>query len=526
MLKSKDWRSKLAKTPSREEELIAKKLEKTRREKARRSYRAFRTYLDPKFIEAPHNIYLAEKLEDVEAYVRTGGKEGINRLIAQLPPQYGKSKDIARNFVAWFLGRNPNCHVAIVSYAANLADKHSAYVRDLVKNDLYQNVFGKRSVKEEPVDVDEKNASRNDWSIGGDYSGGCISRGIGGGLSGHPVDLLIIDDPTPDIDTARSKNHQSELQNWMDSVGIPRMSEFGAIILVHTRWDSNDLIGQQLKKMAGGDPNVTQWDVVFLPELALEKDEYPSTPEKFRENLSMGFYIPMGGDQLGREPGQCLWPARYSQVYVERKKADAEPSTFAAVDQQLPRPFTGGFFDERDVKILDPMVLVPTWTWCCYVDLAIGENSRSDWNAALPITLAPESGDLIVRDMLHIQQLDKFLKFLKESMLKPENHHVIWGIEATAFQTQIWKDFLADRTLAAVAIKKMVPNESKEDRITRVSLRAKDGKFGLIRGPWNLDAKKQLMEYPHGGHDDIADSIAGGLWMIAEIGKVKESRIL
>ena len=85
---------------------------------------------------------------------------------------------------------------------------------------------------------------------------------------------------------------------------------------------------------------------------------------------------------------------------------------------------------------------------------------------------------------------------------------------------------MKDPTLAMVAITKEIPTDSKEDRAMRVSLRAKEGHFGLVRGQWNIVARRQLLEFPFGQHDDIVDTVSGGQWMIAKHAQKRESKIL
>lgn len=499
------------------------------RELARRHYKYYRHYVRPKFKDGPHNLLLAKELELVELFIRTRGKEGNGRLIICMPPQYGKTTDIGRLFPSWVIGKNPWVHAGIISYGADLADKHSAAVRDIVLSDDYRNIFGTYSFAEEPVMLSDDSASKSDWSLALPNEGGCLSRGIGGGLSGNPLDLLIIDDPTKDIDDGRSEVHQKKLENWFDSVAMARLSEWGACIIDHTRWDPNDLIGQILQRMANGDPNIDQWRVIFLPALALNEDEYPKTEEEFRNNLSNGFFIPMSGDPLRRKPGQALWPYRYSQGYVEKTKATVEaksPYTFASVYQQLPRPFSGGMFDPQDIREVDVSILNPEWTWVCYIDLALGRNKRSDFNAACIETISPDSGDVIIRDMLRVRELDKFLKFMKLWMLKDENKKVLWGIEDVAFQTLAFQNFWTDPTLATVAMVKFpVPEGSKQDRAMALSLRAKEGKLCVVKNPvWNSPFKNQLMAFPFDAHDDIVDSASGGLHIMAKYGSGEKKK--
>ncbi len=504
------------------------KIEDAKRELAKRSYVDFRRYMAPWYVDARHNLYTAEKLEEVEKFIRTGGKEGIGRLIICKPPQYGKSQDAARLFPAWVLGRNPDKRIAITSYASSLSDGHSGAVRNYVQSQRFQNVFGKTSTVDTPVEVSDDSASKSDWDLAEPHRGGCVSRGIGGGLSGKGADLLIIDDPTKDIEEARSEVHQRKVMDWFESVAYQRLSHGGAIVIIQTRWDPDDLVGQLLKKMGSDDPNAETWEVVFQPALALETDEYPTTFEQFRENLLRGVFIPMGGDQLHRQPGEALWEWKYSKLYIEKKKSNLSAYVFSSLDQQLPRAFSGGMFDECDIRIMEPAEVPPNLRWFGYIDLALGKNIRSDFNAVMLVALRQEPPDLICRDLYREQVLNTFLRNLKKLMLDQQNKGVTWGIESTAFQTLVFEKFRGDAELAMVRIVEVIPTESKEDRAEMVSLRGKEKHLWLVRGEWNKTAIREMTFFPYGKHDDVVDTLSGGQLMIAKYSKEKhrESNIL
>lgn len=504
--------------------------EVARREKARRHYKDFRSYVAPWFVDAPHNLLLADVFEQVERYVASEGREAreYGRVIISMPAQYGKSSDAAQLFPSWLLGRNPNKRVGITSYASSLSDGHSLFVRDMITSDLFQNVFGSKSRKLVPVSLSEDEASRSDWKLAAPFRGGCVSRGIGGGFSGKGVDVLIVDDPTKDIKEARSEIHQKELTDWYESVAYQRLSKGGAIIIIHTRWDPNDLAGQLLKKMASDDPKAAQWKVIYLPALALEPDEYPKDEKAYRENLLKGFCIPMGGDMLGRKPGEALCEFLHPLETILTKKANVSPFVFAAMDLQLPKSFTGGSFDEGDIKIMDPLAVPAGLNWFAYVDLALGKNIRSDFNCVMPGAIDKDTSNYIMRDLYREQNLDKFLKELKKRMLLESNKGVVWGIEGTAFQTLVFKQFRADEELAALKIMEILPTESKLDRAESASLRSKDGHLWLVRAEWNRTAIREMTLFPLGQHDDVVDSASGNLLVMAESAKKKhlEAKIL
>lgn len=493
--------------------------ERARRELARRRFKPFCHYIDDKYEDALHQELLGFYLEQVELYIETKGERGISRLIVEEPPRYGKTDQSAKKFPAWVLGRLPDTKIIIGSYASDLAEESSEAVRNIVKGNEYQNVFGKDSNLEKPVILSDESQAKDRWHLAEPHRGGVNAAGIGGGLTGKGAHLFIIDDPYKTRDDAESEAYRKRVINWYQSVVYQRLEKGAAIIIIHTRWHPDDLIGILLKRMAGDDPLVDQWTVVHLPALALDESEYPKSEEEFKENLLRGLYIPYK-DMLDRKPGEALWPEMFPVDYLARKKANAEEFEFASLDQQMPRPQSGGFFDEENIKIIDraPEGLL----WFGYVDLALGESKQSDWNAVMPMALDGD-GNLYGRDLLHVHDLDQFLLDLESFCLDPRNTGmllgtgtVIWGIEDVAFQSRVFKELIKKPKLANLPFMRVKPDGDKVVRARPVRTKALSGNFYLVRGGWNITAIRQLISFPTGKHDDIVDTISGGLQMIAE----------
>jgi len=111
------------------------------REQARRHLLNFVQSTDKDYQRTPIHELIASKLEQVERYIATKGKEGIGRLMIMMPPRHGKSELASRKFPAWVLGRLPNTRVIMVSYGADLASKNSRSVRDLIADTKYGAIF-------------------------------------------------------------------------------------------------------------------------------------------------------------------------------------------------------------------------------------------------------------------------------------------------------------------------------------------------------------------------------------------------
>ena len=71
-----------------------------------------------------------------------------------------------------------------------------------------------------------------------------VCVGIGSGLTGRPLDALVIDDPFADAEQAGSAHYRDRVWDWWQSVGSPRLAPGAPVIVILTRWHEDDLAGR------------------------------------------------------------------------------------------------------------------------------------------------------------------------------------------------------------------------------------------------------------------------------------------
>lgn len=481
------------------------------REQARRHLIEFAMMMNPKYQRTPAHELIASKLEQVEQYIVSGGKEGIGRLMIFMPPRHGKT-ELTKLFQAWFLGRNPDMRVITTSYSADLANDNSRAVRDMILSKRYAGVFGNLTSSSAPVELSDDARSISSWELKDPHRGGMLSAGVGGGITGRGAHLLNIDDPFKNRDEASSDSQRRRVLGWYRSVAYTRLEYGGAVVLINTRWDQEDLSGSLLTHMVSDELGDT-WEIVFLPAFALAEEDYPRTEAEFRENLLRGIYVPMDGDQVGRSAGEALWPAKYDEARLEIIRSNTLDFEFGAQYQQMPRLAVGEFFDDRDFSIVERAP--ENVRWFRYIDLALGESETSDFNSTIAVAMGG-AGDLYLRDRIKVRNLEQFLPQATAAMLSEEEAKTEWGVEDVAFQRLVVKQFLADPRLAAHRIRAVKPHGDKVERARSWQLRAKQGKVKLVRGNWNNDFIREVTSFPKGRHDDDVDTVSGGVQMIAE----------
>ena len=92
--------------------------------------------MQPDYKVGRHHRILADMLMDVER--GPGDENGKDRVCVNIPPRHGKSQLVSIFYPAWFLGRNPNKKVMMVSHTTDLAVDFGRKVRNLIALDEYK----------------------------------------------------------------------------------------------------------------------------------------------------------------------------------------------------------------------------------------------------------------------------------------------------------------------------------------------------------------------------------------------------
>lgn len=165
--------------------------------------------------------------------------------IVNIPPRHGKSRT-AGNLVEWCLGNDPTYKIMTGSYNETLSTMFSKNVRNSIqekKADESKPVF---SDVFPGVEIKYGDGAMNLWSLEGGYNN-YLATSPTGTATGFGCDLMIIDDL---IKSALEANNATVLENhwsWFTDTMLSRLEEGGKIIVIMTRWHSEDLAGRVLE---------------------------------------------------------------------------------------------------------------------------------------------------------------------------------------------------------------------------------------------------------------------------------------
>ena len=407
----------------------------------------------------------------------------IKNLMVFMPPQHGKSEIISRNFPAWALGRDPDLKIAGCSYSATLAEQFSRSIQRTIDSREYQAIFPNTYLNGGATQHNDIKGYLRKVDI---FE--CVGRkgfykavGVGGSLTGTPVDIAIIDDPVKDALEANSLTYRDRVWDWYNTVLSTRLHNQSRQLFIMTRWHEDDLAGRILK----AEPQ--EWTVLVIPAICeAEGDNGLST----------------------RHIGEALWPSRHSLAKLTKQK-ERSPREFAALYQQHP-VIEGGNIVKRDwfkpIGMAEFTALRYNEPMHFYLDTAYGKRKPKSDNDPSGILAACRIGQYIY--LYNAQKVYKempdLLRFLPEYMAahggdRESKLHV----EPKANGESVVQMLKATTSLNVKETP--CPTDSKETRLRVVSPRIECGRVFLVQGAWNEEFLDEVFGFPSMAHDEFVD---------------------
>jgi hypothetical protein len=173
----------------------------------------------------------------------------VVKMLVSASPQMGKSETIEHG-VAQYLARTPERPIIYASYGASIAEEKSRLARD------YARACG--------VELRDDASAVGTWLT--PEGGGVRARGIGGPTTGNPAKLFVVDDPHKDRQEAESALLRQKVYDWYTSVADTRTHPDSSILVAHTRWDEDDLIGR-LKELRHPTTGAALFEYYNLPAI-------------------------------------------------------------------------------------------------------------------------------------------------------------------------------------------------------------------------------------------------------------------
>lgn len=170
------------------------------------------------------------------------------RACVSIPSQHGKT-ELVLHALAWILAAHPTWPLIYLTYQQEQSDDKS---------------HGARAIAQRAgIALAPDRANLGMWRT--PQGGGCVFTSVGGPGAGQPAQVAIVDDPYKNMAAAMSPAIRKAVKSTFSSVVLQRGQEGMSVVVVHTRWLEDDLIGDLEKGEFGSD-----WEIVNLPMLALD----------------------------------------------------------------------------------------------------------------------------------------------------------------------------------------------------------------------------------------------------------------
>lgn len=212
-----------------------------KRELARREFFYFCNLMASAFYK-PERRYLVELCEALQSFYED---EKAKVLIINEPPRHGKSRT-ASLFVEWVLGRNPTEKIMTGSYNNILSATFAKNVRNAIQEvkadeniTVYSDIFPNVRIK-------RGDAAMDMWSLDGGYNS-YLATSPSGTATGFGCSLLIIDDIIKNAEEAYNETAKEKSWLWFTNTMLSRLEEGGKILIIMTRWASDDLAGRAIE---------------------------------------------------------------------------------------------------------------------------------------------------------------------------------------------------------------------------------------------------------------------------------------
>lgn len=419
---------------------------------------------------------------------------------------------LSRGGPAWLSGRKPTRHMILGSYNDTFAAEFGGDVREIANSPAYQQVFPKYGFRQ---------GSESKNMLITEKGGKIAFVGVGGSGTGKPADIFFVDDPIKNDEDAQSEVFRERTWTWFNRVAFFRCHNDSAIIVVHTRWHEDDLIGRLVdpthpernKRYKG---IAARWKyynlpaVIQDPELAEALDLKLEDPaEKFKDDEDAKRLV---FDMFGRQPMVSLWAERKSLPFLAESKTQ-DPEGFGALYMGQPTPPDGAYFTREDlVEYHSPTDIPQHLRKYAASDHATGEKQRNDYSVLGVFGVDDQDDVWILPDTI----VDKFKtdRLVEEMLTLMERHQPLaWWMEEELI-SKSFGPFLVKRMQDAhiyTTLDGVRPGRNDLEHRARAiqgRMRMRKVHFPSWVPWWETVAKPQLLKFPKATHDDFVSFLA------------------
>lgn len=280
-------------------------------------------------------------------------------LVINLPPRHGKSRT-AGLFVQWLLGNNNKNKVMTGSYNETLSGAFAKQVRDSIQEQggLYEKVFPNTKIK-------YGEASMSKWALQGNEEANYLATSPTGTATGFGCSLMIIDDLIKNSEEAYNELTLNKQKDWFNNTMLSRTETGFKIIIIMTRWCTNDLAGYILDTYDNVEHinyKAVQEDGSMLCEDILNKEDYLFKTKEMNDDIVEANYNQTPMDIKGRLYGEFKVWQELPKFSIKKNKTDTADTgtdflcSIDYIEYNGEAYITDIVYTDEDMEITEPMV--------------------------------------------------------------------------------------------------------------------------------------------------------------------------
>lgn len=409
-----------------------------------------------------------KEISDVLVHV-TLNDDYYNRVCVSQPPRTAKSSLITLSYPFWLILNNPDTNIVIVNNTQSLAENFGIRLRQLFID--YKELLELNNIK--LSDTKHSNSFFMFETLDGKlYDGSIKLMGTGGTLTGQNVDILICDDLIKGFSDCTPTLLAKKIE-WFKSIILQRLEPHSKLIILGTRWASNDIIGY----LEQNQPE--DYKIIKIPALT--------------------------------DDGNCIWDNRYTPSFFLDRKREIGDRLFEALYQQRPLDETGDFFNLDKVRFITDDEL-PNYKIISKVrsyDCAYSDDTKGDVNDRTASVLMFRTIDdyYIIRELRADRYGERLFNIIQSTArLDTPSIPVLIETGTVGGSSKALFDIYKDR-LQGYRVEQSKPINSKVDRAYGFKEAILDGKVLICLDDYS---RGQLLEemrgFPLMKHDDIIDA--------------------
>lgn len=237
----------------------------------------------------------------LDACQEIGDDPSGQKIVIIAPPGSGKSVFVAVGFTSWIIGKYPDEHFGLISFADKPAQERATAVRNIIEHEQpYHFTFSH-------IEPDYSSWAKGSFRIKrksvGDPHPTLRAAGALAAVVSYRLSGLVIDDPHDPKNSGNPRNREKVYNNYVDAISTRLIPKAWQLVIT-TRWADDDFAGRLLQLRHKGAP---VWRKVHVPALdARGKTYWPShipqeELDRIKYTMPVTFAIQYMGDTAGGE---------------------------------------------------------------------------------------------------------------------------------------------------------------------------------------------------------------------------------